>query len=167
MFSEASVCSRGEGAGVVCPWKEGLPPKGGPPPKGVGSGLKEAGGLPPKGGGRCLQGRDPPLGGVCPTSPVLTSSSGHCSSRYASYWNAFLFGKIFAQNAWIWKNVLFVFMQFSGKKAKYCPPSLGLGSPSWKYWIRHGICSTETGIYHQELHRRKYSTEVFIRTFDA
>ena len=31
-----------------------------------------------------------PLGGPCPEGrpPVLTSSDGHCSGRYASYWNA-------------------------------------------------------------------------------
>ena len=40
-----------------------------------------------------------PGGGVCPTPPVgrlplpqvVTFSGGHCSGRYASYWNAFLF----------------------------------------------------------------------------
>ena len=30
-------------------------------------------------------------GGGCPTPPVVTSTGGHCSGRYASYWNAFLF----------------------------------------------------------------------------
>ena len=33
-----------------------------------------------------------PEGGL---PPVLTSSGGHCSGRYASYWNAFLFPKRF------------------------------------------------------------------------
>ena len=30
--------------------------------------------------------------------PELTSSGSHCSDRYASYWNAFLFGKNCAEN---------------------------------------------------------------------
>ena len=30
---------------------------------------------------------------------------GHCSGRYASYWNAFLFGKIFAENCMKMKEI--------------------------------------------------------------
>ena len=32
----------------------------------------------------------PAGGGLPPNPPVLTSSGGHCSGRYAFYWNAFL-----------------------------------------------------------------------------
>ena len=46
------------------------------------------GGLPPiwglPAGGESAQPQPPN------PSPVLTSSGGHCSGRYASYWNAFL-----------------------------------------------------------------------------
>ena len=38
-------------------------------------------------GGVCLQ-------GVFLPTPVLTSSGSHGSGRYASYWNAFLFGNV-------------------------------------------------------------------------
>ena len=47
--------------------------------------------LPPKGGSASGE-------GGLPNFPVLTSSGGHCSGRYASYWNAFLFNNIFGQN---------------------------------------------------------------------
>ena len=31
-------------------------------------------------------------------APVVASSGGHCSSRYASYWNAFLYSIFFRPN---------------------------------------------------------------------
>ena len=34
--------------------------------------------------------------GVLPNHPILTSSGGHSTGRYASYWNAFLFQTVFA-----------------------------------------------------------------------
>ena len=37
-----------------------------------------------------IPGERPPSSQRPPLPPVLTSSGGHCSSRYASYWNAFL-----------------------------------------------------------------------------
>ena len=69
MFSEASVShsvNRGEGVCI----QEGLPA-----------------------GGMHLEDLHP---GVCPTPtcPVVISSGGHCNSRYASYWNAFLFDEM-------------------------------------------------------------------------
>ena len=42
-----------------------------------------------------LLGNVPTGGGV--SSWVLTSSGGHCGSRYASYWNAFLFEHVFKE----------------------------------------------------------------------
>ena len=68
MFSETSVCSQGGRQNLHSLEKD--PPFGGrtPPP-----------------------GDRPPLERETPSAPlVLTSSSGHCSSQYASYCNAFL-----------------------------------------------------------------------------
>ena len=50
------------------------------------AGLYSGGGLSI--GGDLHRGLHP--GGICPT-PILTSSGSHCSIRYASHWNAFLF----------------------------------------------------------------------------
>ena len=47
-------------------------------------------------------GREPSLEG---DPLVLISSDNHCSGRYASYWNAFLFGIILDEN-YIKKNKL-------------------------------------------------------------
>ena len=61
-----------------------LPPRGGSTSRGIGClPPRGGGGLPPEGGGLPPGGSGNPL--------VLTSSDGHCSDRYASYWNAFLF----------------------------------------------------------------------------
>ena len=69
------------------------------------------GGLPSGGGrsvsrGVCLWEGGLLPGGLAPgevgTQPVLTSSGGHCSSRYASYWNAFLFDIfVLAGQTWV------------------------------------------------------------------
>ena len=40
-------------------------------------------------GGSTYEGGLPLGGGAAQSPPVLTSSGGHCSGRYASYWNAF------------------------------------------------------------------------------
>ena len=42
-------------------------------------------------GGSASRGWGSTPSGVCPIPPVPTSSGSHCSGRYASYWNAFLF----------------------------------------------------------------------------
>ena len=80
MFSEACVSHSVYGGifiwGVV--YREGLHPKGGLPPWSKGLHL-----------GWVCRGRGSASRGVCPT-PILRFSGGHCSGRYASYWNAFL-----------------------------------------------------------------------------
>ena len=52
------------------------------------------------------------MGGVCGEGGhawqgrMCDRRDGHCSGRYASYWNAFLFGKIIAQSqAYHWSLV--------------------------------------------------------------
>ena len=63
MFSEASVSHFVHGGGVCLQGKESVSGRGGLPP-----GLRGSAQAPP---------------------PVLTSSGGHCSGQYVSYWNAF------------------------------------------------------------------------------
>ena len=67
MFSEASVSH-------VCPRGGGLHPEGS---------FCSRGGLP--------TGRTSIQEGGLPNTPLLTSRGGHCSGRYASSWNTFLF----------------------------------------------------------------------------
>ena len=57
----------------ICYWGEGVCLRGYLHPWGSAS------------GGRASASR-----GLGQTSPIMTSSGGNCSSRYASYWNAFL-----------------------------------------------------------------------------
>ena len=70
-----------------------------------GGGVLPGGVLPPGGEG-ASSGRDTSsLGGSVPGGAWWRHPrDGHCCGRYASYWNAFLFSKIFAEN-WIkWKR---------------------------------------------------------------
>ena len=64
-----SFCSRGE---------RGRPPRGRPTPL-----ESDQPPLPKEHGTRCVSDNTDPL--------VLTSSGSHCSGRYTSHWNAFLF----------------------------------------------------------------------------
>ena len=91
----------------------------------------------------------PPGGGMCGIQQDMEIWS--MSGRYASYWNAFLFGKIFAENGIKMKEIgpravadlggardarprvpnSFIFMQFSAKK-RLAHPLLKLAPPSGK-----------------------------------
>ena len=75
------ILSRGSACEVGSASKGGLPLKGVPLKGGLPLGV-----LPPE---SLHLGNLPPGGSVQPP-PVLTSNLGHCSSRYASYWNAIL-----------------------------------------------------------------------------
>ena len=59
---------------------------------------------------------DPPPGG---RPPSVTSSGGHCSGRYASYWNTFLFVCLFFYNGSYYIHVV--------KGVPGFPPVLFLG----------------------------------------
>ena len=88
MLSEASVSHSVHGGGGEYASRRGSVSGGGSASSGVlltrgGSTSRGIRCLPPEGGGL------PPGGSGNP--PVMTCSDGHCSGRYASYWNAFLF----------------------------------------------------------------------------
>ena len=69
IFSEVSVCSKGRGW-TNPPLQADIPLDAQTP---------------------CLWRKTPPPPEVDPPSYLLTSSGGHCSGQYASYWNVFLF----------------------------------------------------------------------------
>ena len=47
-------------------------------------------------------------------TPIVTSSGGHCSCQYASYWNAFLFF-IFLWSHDIWQHTFIIFREMSNE----------------------------------------------------
>ena len=79
MFSEASVSHSVKGGRIDPPTQPLLdadpPPDADSPRRRSPSPVQTPGSRPPRGR---------------PATPVVTSSGGHCSSRCASYWNAFL-----------------------------------------------------------------------------
>ena len=57
------------------------------------------------GGGVCVARGMCGSGGLAWQEGMCGRRNGHCSGRYASYWNAFLFGKFFSKNCMEMKKI--------------------------------------------------------------
>ena len=114
-----SFCSQGEDVCLSACWdtpKEAHPPLGSTPPFGKHTSL---GSTPPSGKHIPLEAHTPP-GSTPPRStppqeappgstPLSLPSDGHCSGRYASYWNAFLLFVFFLHSYFVVVRLVYVF----------------------------------------------------------
>ena len=87
--------------------------------------------------------------------PLLTSSGGHCSGRYASYWNAFLFLKLVS---WLLNRIKDLGQQ--GNRQNYSPYR-ETDSCSIRYNWKHSV------ILHYEEKFPKTFVNLFLHVYSS